>query len=94
MMAIAAWFVRNGIGSTLFLKPGMRPTVADIEFAARNLPSPCVFVIDEAADFIDDLPACTDTIKTIDRASFILLGERLNEWRQRRPSLDFSRLLG
>lgn len=55
LMAIAAWFAQNKVGTTLFLRTGASPVPADVEFAARYLPSPIVFCVDNAADYGRDL---------------------------------------
>lgn len=87
LRAVAAWFARERIGSILFLKSGMVPTVGDMEFAVQHLEAPVVFVIDNAADSIRDLEEAQPVITGLAKNSFILLGERINEWRQAHPSM-------
>jgi tetratricopeptide (TPR) repeat protein len=87
LMAVTAWFAQNKVGTTLFLRPGMTPTPADVEFAARYFPSPIVFCVDNAADFDDELAHATKLLQAASVPAFLLLGERLNEWRQCRPSM-------
>lgn len=87
LMASAAWFVQNKLGTTLFLRPGAAPTSADVEFAARYLPSPIVFCIDNAADFERELYEVQSLLTTLRIPAFLLLSERTNEWRQCRPTI-------
>lgn len=87
LMAVAAWFAQNKIGTTLFLRPGMTPIPADVEYAARYFPAPIVFCVDNAADFEHDLSEIGALLGMLKIPAFLLLGERLNEWRQCRPSL-------
>ncbi|PVU81370.1 SIR2 family protein (plasmid) [Cellulomonas sp. WB94] len=87
LMAVGAWFARNRIGRTFYLKPGMAPTSGDVEFAARSYDGPVVFVVDNASDHIDALDEITELLRNIRVPAFLLLGDRLNEWRERRPSI-------
>lgn len=87
LMAVAAWFAQNKVGTTLYLRPGASPLPADVEFAARNLPSPIVFCVDNAADYEYELANIHDLLARLKIPAYLLLGERLNEWRQCRPTL-------
>ncbi len=87
LMAVAAWFVQNKVGTTLFLKQGASPIPADIEFAARYFPPPIVFCVDNAADHEWQVNEAQRQLAALDIPAFLLLAERLNEWRQCRPSL-------
>ncbi len=87
LMAVAAWFAQNKIGTTLFLWPGTNPIAADVEYAARYFPSPIVFCVDNAADYEHELADIARLLGSLKIPAFLLLGERLNEWRQCRPSL-------
>lgn len=87
LMAVAAWFAQNKVGTTLFLRPGASPVPADVEFAARYCPKPIVFCIDNAADYEHDLSEIRDLLSRLKIPAFLLLSERINEWRQCRPSL-------
>jgi tetratricopeptide (TPR) repeat protein len=87
LMAVAAWFVQNKVGTTLFLRPGASPSPADVEFAARNLPAPIIFCVDNAADYERDLTETRELLHKMGIPALLLLGERVNEWRQCRPTL-------
>lgn len=87
LMASAAWFVQNKLGSTLFLRQGATPVPADVEFAARYLPSPIVFCVDNASDFEKELSDIKSQLTSLKIPAFLMLSERTNEWRQCRPSL-------
>lgn len=87
LMAVAAWFAQDKIGTTLYLRPGASPIPADVEFAARNLPSPIVFCIDNAADYEREMFNINSLLAQLKIPAFLLMAERLNEWRQCRPSM-------
>lgn len=87
LMATAAWFVQNKLGSTLLLRPGATPVPADVEFAARYLPAPIVFCVDNAADFERELSETRSLLATLEIPALLMLSERTNEWRQCRPSI-------
>lgn len=93
LMATASWFVRNKVGTTLFLRPGASLNPGDVEFAARHLPEPLVFFIDNAADFSERTREALDAIRTLDVRYRIVMGERLNEWRQGRSPLRASEFM-
>ncbi|MFT4264745.1 MAG: SIR2 family protein [Nocardioides sp.] len=83
LMAVAAWFVRNKIGSTLFLRPGVKPLPSDIEYAATRLAEPVILFIDNAADCPDEVRVAIDVLRAAKVRHRVVMGERLNEWRQR-----------
>jgi tetratricopeptide (TPR) repeat protein len=87
LMAASAWFAKNRAGSVLFLKPSGEVREADVEFAAVNLPAPLLLVIDNAADHAGRIERIWNRLGESGLIAFLLLGERLNEWRQARPSL-------
>ena len=87
LMAVAAWFVRSRTGTAIFLKPGMPLLPGDVEFAATNLAKPLILVVDNAADYADEVATSVQLLRGLDVPAFVLLGERLNEWRQRRPAI-------
>jgi tetratricopeptide (TPR) repeat protein len=86
LMAASAWFAKNRAGSVLFLKPSGEVREADIEFAVRNLPVPLLLVVDNAADHLGRIERMWNRLAETGLTAFLLLGERLNEWRQSRPS--------
>jgi tetratricopeptide (TPR) repeat protein len=88
LRAIAAWFAKSRVGTALYLKPGAIPQEADIEFAVRHFPiQPVVFVVDNAADYANEVSSCVALLRQAEGTALFLLADRLNEWRQRRPSL-------
>jgi Flp pilus assembly protein TadD len=82
-MAVSAWFVRNKIGSTLFLRPGAKPLASDIDFAAKVLEQPVIVFVDNAADCADEVKIVIDVLRGAQVRHRVVMGERLNEWRQR-----------
>lgn len=88
LMAVAAWFAQNRIGRTFFLRPGMSVSPGDVEFAAQSTDGPVIFIVDNAADHVEALGEVTELLQNLRVPAFLLLGERLNEWRQRRPRFN------
>lgn len=87
LRAIAAWYVRNNIGTTLWLRPGQEIVIGDLEFATQHLPQPCIFIVDDAADHAARLDEAHQYLRDNGKRSFLLLGSRINEWRQARPRI-------
>lgn len=89
LMAVTAWFAKSRSGTALYLRPGQRLLEADIEFAEKYLPNqPIVFFVDNAADHEEDLVKCFAALRKAGSPAFLLLAERLNEWRQKRSALQ------
>ena len=88
LLAVAAWYVRDNASTVLLLKPGALVTDGDIEFAARHLSGPVVFLVDDAADHASDLTVARNVLRASSLPAYFLLGERLNEWRQLRSSIS------
>ena len=87
LRAVAAWFARERIGTILFLKTGMQPKIGDMEFTVEHLSPPVIFIVDNAADRTADLEEAGPRLRQLAPASFLLMGERTNEWRQSHPSM-------
>lgn len=87
LMAVAAWFVRNKVGTTLFLRPGKMPLPSDLEYSTGSFESPLVLFVDNAADVAEELKVALDVLRGSDTRYRLVLGERLNEWRQRRSPI-------
>jgi len=87
LLAVSAWFVKDNASTVLMLKQGAVLTDGDVEFAARFLPGPVVFVIDNAADHVSEVSSARQTLRGTSLPGYFLLGERSNEWRQARTSL-------
>lgn len=87
LMSVAAWFARNRVGRIFALKPGMAVTPGDVEFAARSYDGPVVFIIDGAGAQADGIGTIVQLLRDLKVPAFLLLGDRRNEWRQRRVSV-------
>ena len=84
-MSITAWFARNRAATVLYHNPQSELTPSDVEFAATQLDGPTLFVVDNAADYTDALETSIHRLRGLGVDAFVLMGERLNEWRQARP---------
>lgn len=87
LMAVSAWFASNRVGRIFHLKPGMEIASGDIEFAASAFDDPVVFVVDNAGARAEQISEVAQLLRNLKVPAFLLLGDRLNEWRQRRVSL-------
>ncbi len=88
LLAVSAWYVRDNASTVLLLRAGAEILAGDIEFAARHLPGPVVFVVDNAADRLSGLNESRQALHEADVPAYFLLGERLNEWRGSRSTLS------
>ncbi|SKA94405.1 Tetratricopeptide repeat-containing protein [Agreia bicolorata] len=88
LLAVAAWYVRDNASTVLMLKSGAVVTDGDVQFAAKYLPGPVVFVVDDAADHSSEIIGARDALRSSAFPGYFLLGERLNEWRQSRTPLS------
>ena len=87
LMKLAARLVAERAGPVYFHRAGLPVNEGDILFAAEASPSPPFFVVDNAADEAERLAAVIHRLRDQSLPACFLLGERLNEWRQRRPRL-------
>ncbi|MBO1902655.1 SIR2 family protein [Leucobacter weissii] len=87
LRAVSAWYVRAHASTVLLLKAGAEISDGDVEFAVKNLPGPVIFVVDNAADHLPALNDAKSLLRTIESPAYLLLGERLNEWRGSHPKL-------
>lgn len=87
LMAISAWSARNRAGTVLHLKASAQPWLSDMEFAVSQLAGPTIFVIDDASEYADEVAMSVQRIRDLKKDAYILLGDRLNEWRQRKPKI-------
>ncbi len=83
-MAVASWAAKNRAAHVLFHKPGRPLESSDVEFAARNLGGSVIFVVDDASDYGPALQTSSHQLKEAGLDAYLLLGDRLNEWRQAR----------
>jgi Flp pilus assembly protein TadD len=89
LMAITAWFARSRSGTALYLRPGRKILEADIEYAVTRLPNqPVVFFVDDAADHALEIARAKALLDKLQLPGFIMMAERLNEWRQTRSSMS------
>jgi tetratricopeptide (TPR) repeat protein len=88
LLAVSAWYVRDNASTVLMLKPGASVMDGDVEFAARYLSGPVVFVIDNAADHVSGIASAREVLRSSATPAYFLLGERTNEWRQTRTTLS------
>ncbi len=82
LMTLAARLVKDKAGPVFMLRPGNRLVEGDIDFAISLFPDRSFFLIDNAADHADSIHTILSRLKGLKQPAFILLGERLNEWRQ------------
>jgi len=89
LMALAAKLALDRAGPVFMHKPGAPLVEGDIEFAASIFPHVRpFFIIDNAADGSSTLEDAIHQLKRSHEAGLFLLGERLNEWRQRRGKIS------
>lgn len=88
LMSLATRLLKERAGYVLYHRPGSSVLEGDVEFAVRFLPSPLFIFIDNAADAAEALRAVVSTLRTDAASVCFVLGERLNEWRQRRIRLS------
>lgn len=80
-------FVTEHVGPVLFLNRGSALNEGDVDFAAQFVGDRPIFVIDNAADYSARLPQLIQSLRQAGRAACFVLGDRINEWRQRRPAI-------
>jgi tetratricopeptide (TPR) repeat protein len=88
LMRLATRLVREGAGRVFFHREGLPLNEGDVLFAAEDSPAPVFFVVDNAADEGDRLASVVQRLRDRNLSACFLLGERLNEWRQRRVRLN------
>lgn len=84
VMKAAARLVRERAGPVLMHRRGTPLVEGDVEFAVEVLGQQPFFVIDNAADVGAELVSAVRRVRDIKKPACFLLGERINEWRQRR----------
>ena len=82
LMAIAAKIVQDRAGKAFVLKPGQTLVEGDIDFAISLFPDNCFFFIDNAVEFSESILSINQRLKETNSTAMLVLGERLNEWRQ------------
>jgi len=88
LMKAAARLVKEEVGAVLMHKRGTPLVEGDIEFAVSVLGPRPFFVIDNAADEGSSIVQAVRRLRDLGSPACFLLGERINEWRQRRVRLS------
>lgn len=94
LMGLAAKLVKDKAGPVLMHKPGMPLIEGDIAFAASVFKGKRPFlIIDNAADHSSVIYNSVHHLREIGNPALFLLGERLNEWRERHSRLTATEYL-
>jgi tetratricopeptide (TPR) repeat protein len=83
LMTLAGRLASERAGPIFFLKSGRQVLEGDIEFASSLSERAAIFIVDNAADREPMLANAMQRLKETRRHVCFLVGERLNEWRQR-----------
>ncbi len=81
LMTLAARLVKDKAGPVFMLKPGSPALEGDIEFAATLSDSKPFLFVNGASDHASTIHTMQRRLEDIGRPAFLVLGERLNEWR-------------
>jgi tetratricopeptide (TPR) repeat protein len=87
LMSLAARLAKERAGRIFVHRRGAPLIEADVEFASSIFSEPIFFVVDNAADSAQVLQTLVVRLRDSKTPACFLLGERLNEWRQRRVRL-------
>lgn len=87
LMSLALRATMENAGRVFVLRPNAQLHPGDIDFATGLSDAPTFFIVDEAAAVAADLATSINLCRQSKRAAFFLCGDRLNEWRQARPSV-------
>lgn len=87
MMSLAVKLVQDRAGSVFMLKPGSTVIEGDMEFASTISTDRTFYFIDNAADQSAKLQNSFHLLLDQKRSAMLVLGERLNEWRQRQGTV-------
>jgi tetratricopeptide (TPR) repeat protein len=91
LYALAGRLVEDRAGPVFMLKEGVSLIEGDVVFAASLFPTKRpFFVVDNAADFSDQILNSIYRLRDAGRPGIFLMAERINEWRQRRGKLNAS----
>jgi tetratricopeptide (TPR) repeat protein len=88
LMSVAVTLIQEGAANVFMHRPGTPLNEGDIVFAASLSKQPTVLVVDDVADNIRVIQGAITTLRGNKTACVFILGERLNEWRQRRASFS------
>jgi tetratricopeptide (TPR) repeat protein len=88
LLSLATKLVSDTAGPVFLHRPGAPMSEGDVELGTTLFPlKRPFFVIDNGAECVADIASAFHRLRTIDRPACFLIGERINEWRQRRPRL-------
>ena len=82
MMSLAVKLIKEKAGPVFMIKPSQFLNEGDIEFAATAFSGRPFFFIDTAAEYAYPLKTIIQRFKEKKIPAMLVLGERLNEWRQ------------
>jgi tetratricopeptide (TPR) repeat protein len=83
LLSTAVRLVQERAGMVFYLRPGAHIMEGDIEFATSISPEQrTFFFVDDAGDHRREVEAATQRLKALGRPAMMVLGSRLNEWRQ------------
>ena len=91
LMTLAVGLVREGVENVYYLKGNKKITEGDLEFAISRTKSIPVFLIDDAADHIDDISSCIARLREADLIAVFVFADRKNEWLSRKPRISSDR---
>ena len=87
LMTTAARLVEEKAGRVFFLRSSVPLIEGDIIFAASLFSEPCFFFVDNASDESSSLQLALARLREQRIPACLVLGERINEWRQARSHL-------
>lgn len=87
LMTLAGRVVQERAGPIFMHRRGTPVLEGDIAFAASLFSESPFFIVDNAADVAEALVSAVFRIKDTDRPVLLLVGERLNEWREKRVAV-------
>lgn len=93
LMTLGARLVKDNIGQIYMLKLGMRLSEGDIDYAISISEKKPIFIIDSAADYTDVIHTIFTRLRNQNKSVYLLLGDRLNEWRQSQDKLHIQEYL-
>jgi tetratricopeptide (TPR) repeat protein len=88
LMSLAVELMSEFAGTVYFHRRGRSLVEGDMEYATSRDVLPRFFIVDNAADATAHLPTVIRRLQDLKRSACIILGERLNEWRQSHMRLD------
>jgi tetratricopeptide (TPR) repeat protein len=93
LMSVAAHLVKEKVGPVFMHKLGTPLTEGDILFASSLFPESPFFLVDNAADYSQQLQSAVTHLRGEHRRGAFVFAERKNEWLQRRGRLSGKQFL-